>query len=205
MQTSAHPIAVLNLPRRVKDLITYAKQVVSSMTGNTSFPSPAPSLTQLEADVAALDAAETAVLARTKGSTETRNAKLATVRADLEHEQSYVQQVANAANPSDAEAIIKSAGMSVRKKTSLSKGELAATQGAVSGSVTVSAKAVSHRACYEWQYSIDQKTWTSGPPTLQSRTELSGLTPATVYFFRFRAVTKAGEGDFSPIVSLLVA
>jgi hypothetical protein len=42
------------------------------------------------------------------------------------------------------------------------------------------------------------------PPTLQSKTEIDGLTPATAYFFHFRGITKDGKGDWSQVVSLLV-
>jgi hypothetical protein len=70
--------------------------------------------------------------------------------------------------------------------------------------VKLAAKAVAARACYEWQYSTDQKTWTEVPPTLQAKVEIDGLTPATAYFFRFRGVTKAGTGDWSQVVSIMV-
>ena len=39
---------------------------------------------------------------------------------------------------------------------------------------------------------------------MKSRTELSGLTPGSVYSFRFRAFTRAGQQDYSQVVSLLV-
>ncbi len=42
------------------------------------------------------------------------------------------------------------------------------------GSVKLIAKAVATRASYEWQYSIDQKTWTNAPSTLQAKTVISG-------------------------------
>ena len=42
-------------------------------------------------------------------------------------------------------------------------------------------------------------------PTLQASTTVAGLTPATLYYFRYRAVTKTGLGDWSQILSLLVA
>jgi len=74
----------------------------------------------------------------------------------------------------------------------------------VSGSVKLVAKAVAPRACYDWQYSTDQKAWTEVPPTLQSKTEIDGLLTATAYFFRFRGITKAGTGDWSQVVALLV-
>ena len=75
----------------------------------------------------------------------------------------------------------------------------------VPGSVKLTAKAVADRASYEWQYSTDQKTWTNAPASLQAKTVITGLTSGTSYYFRFRGVTKAGEGAYSQIVQILVA
>jgi hypothetical protein len=201
---AARSIAVLKLSPRIKNVIAFAQSVATSMTGNTSFPSPIPTLAIFEADVAALNAAESAVLARTKGAVETRNAKLAIVRSDLEKLKTYVQGVADAANPSNAEAIIQSAGMDLRKVTFRDKATLAVKQGSVSGTVKLAAKAVAKRAAYDWQYSTDQKTWTSLPQTLQAKTGVSALTSGTTYYFRFQALTMTGMEDWSQPQALLV-
>jgi hypothetical protein len=40
---------------------------------------------------------------------------------------------------------------------------------------------------------------------MQARfTDITGLTSTTVFYFRFRGVTKAGEGAYSQIVQILV-
>jgi hypothetical protein len=197
-------IAVLKLSRRTKNLITFAQSVASAMTGNASFPSPTPTLATFQADIEALNTAETAVLARTKGATQQRNAKLATVHADLETLRTYVQGIADAALPTNAEAIIESAGMTVRKVTLHDKAALAVKQGSVSGTVNLEVKAAAKRAAYGWQYSTDQKTWTSLPSTLQAKTSVSGLTAGTTYYFRAQALTASGEGDWGQVVSFLV-
>jgi len=196
-------IALLRLPKPVKSASAFAKSVVTAITNNPSFPAPTPSIATLDADIAALDAAEAVVLTRAKGSAEARDVKLAAVKVDLEHLLAYVQQVADA-NPSTAESIIQSAGMSVKKVGVRAKSDLTAELGSVSGSLKLIAKAAANRASYEWHYSTDQKTWTNAPVTLQARTVLAGLTPAVIYFFRFRPVTRVGEGDWSQVVSLLV-
>src|SRR5579859_4509697 len=117
MAAARRAIAVLKMSHKVKSLITFAQSVATAMASNTTFPSPTPSLATFQADIAALVTAETAVLARTKGAAETRNAKLAVVRADLEALKTYVQSVVDASNPANAEAIIGSAGMGTRKVT----------------------------------------------------------------------------------------
>jgi hypothetical protein len=202
---AARAIAVLKLSHKVKSLITFAQSVATTMAGNTTFPSPNPTLATFQSDVAALVTAETAVVGRTKGTADTRNAKLAVVRADLESLKNYVQNVVDASNPANAESIIGSAGMAIRKVTAHDKPALAVKQGSVSGTVTLSAKAAATKAAYNWQYSTDQKTWTSLPQTLKSKTGVSGLTAGTTYYFRSQALTpKGGDGDWGQIVSLLV-
>jgi len=57
----------------------------------------------------------------------------------------------------------------------------------------------------EWQYSTDQKTWASVPSTMKATSDIAGLAAGTVYSFRFRGITQAGSGDWSQIVTLLVA
>src|SRR5579859_3344581 len=186
-----HVSAVLKLPRRIKNVGGFAQAILAAMTGNAYFPSPSPSLSTLQGDLDAFNASEATALTRAKGAAEARNAKLQVLHDDLRHLMDYVQGTANA-NPANADAIIQSAGMAVRKVTLHTKGPLTVKQGPVSGSVKLVAKAAGHRACYEWQYSTDQKTWTEVPPTLKAKTDIVGLTSATAYFFRFRGITPAG-------------
>ena len=205
MAAAPHPVVVLKLSPRIKNVISYAQNIATAMTGNPHFPSPTPTLATFQADVAALNTAETAVLSRTKGAVETRNAKLALVRTDLDNLRSYVQAVAAQAATADADAIIESAGMTTRKVTLHTKPALAIKQGEVSGTVTIAAKAAGKKAAYSWQYSTDQKTWTTLPETLSAKTGVSGLTSGTTYYFRVQSVTpKEGLGNWGQIVSLLV-
>jgi hypothetical protein len=202
---AARAIAVLKMSPKAKTLITFAQSVVTAMTGNATFPSPSLALATFQADIEALVKAETAALARAKGAANTRNAKLAVVKADLESLKIYVQNVVNGSNPANANSIIASAGMAIRKLTLHDKAALAVKQGTVSGTVTLTAKAAAKKAAYNWQYSIDQKTWTSLPQTLKAKTGVSGLTSATTYYFRSQALTpKGGESDWGQIISLLV-
>jgi hypothetical protein len=95
--------------------------------------------------------------------------------------------------------------MSVKRLTLHNKPDLAATRGPVPGTAHVVAKAAAHRGAYEWEFSLDQKTWTSTPTTLQAKTTVSGLTSGSTYFFRVRPVVKTGEEAWMQIVSLVVA
>ena len=78
-------------------------------------------------------------------------------------------------------------------------------QGEASGSAHAIVKAVDRRASYEWQYSLDGgKTWLQAPGTLKAQTVIGGLPVGATVAFRFRAITKKGEGDWSQAVSLVV-
>jgi cation transport regulator ChaB len=94
---------------------------------------------------------------------------------------------------------IHRAGMAVKKLTARNKADLAVTPGPVPGTAHLVAKSAGHRSAYEWQYSLDQKTWTAMPVTLQAKTDVSGLTSGTTYAFRFRPVLKAGEATWSQV------
>lgn len=193
-----------NIPKHVPDVINYGRNVLQSMRSNpTLFGSASPSLDKMDQHLDELEAAETAAKSRTKGTIEKRNVCLAKVHADLDYSKSNVQQVADA-NPDQAEAIIQSSGMSVRKPGIRVKSDFTVRQAEVSGSVKISVRATRGKAAYEWQMSTDQKSWTALPVTVHATTAVQNLTPATTYFFRYRVVTAAGEGEWSQIVSLLV-
>ncbi len=57
---------------------------------------------------------------------------------------------------------------------------------------------------YYWEISLDQQSWTSVPETLKARATITGLTPGQRYYFRFRAHTRKGLGDYSDVVTLIV-
>jgi hypothetical protein len=81
---------------------------------------------------------------------------------------------------------------------------LSPESGPVPGTAHLVAKSAGHRSAYEWQYSLDQKTWTAMPVTLQAKTDVSGLTSGTTYAFRFRPVLKTGEATWSQVVVQLI-
>jgi len=185
-------------------LINFTQQVVKSMTGNPSFPTPSPTLAAITTAAAELQAAENATLARTKGAATLRNEKRSTLVVLLQELAGYVQTVANA-NVEASASIIESAGMAVRKAAAPGPRVFAARPGPVSGTAKLLARSAGPRASYEWQTSTDGgKTWTLAPVTLQAKTTVTGLAVGATVLFRCRPVTKAGEGDWSEAASLVV-
>jgi hypothetical protein len=69
----------------------------------------------------------------------------------------------------------------------------------------MAARSAGDRASYQWAWSTDGgKAWRLAPATLQAKSVLTGLPPASICSFRYRAVTKSGEMDWSEPVSILV-
>ena len=197
-------IAVLSLPANVPALITYCTGIIKGLTNNAYFQTPSPPVATLQTATNDLQTAETSAQARAKGAVALRNVKKASVVTLLEEARTYVQSTADL-SPENAAAIIQSAGMAVRKTPVRAPRVFAAKPSGISGAVKVVAPAAARRASYEWQYSTDGgKTWLAMPATLQAKTSLTGLTPATTVQFRYRAVVKAGEGDWSQPISRIV-
>jgi hypothetical protein len=205
INNSIHRATVsLKLPAKVADFIAYATGVVHAMTNNPAFPAPVPALSALSAAVSDLQSAETLALTKAKGAVAARNDKRAVVVSLLQQLRGYVQAVADA-TPENGATIIQSAGIAVRKVPLRATRVFTAKPGPVSGSAKLTATIAARRASYEWQYSIDGgKTWVSAPSSLQAKTTVTGLPVGTSVLFRYKAVTKTGEGDWSQGLALLV-
>jgi hypothetical protein len=199
------PVPALKTPKTSLGLILFARNLHKAFVNNPTFPNPTPALSVVETHIDELEDAELKAASRTKGAVALRDAKKRRVQEDLSLLRAYVQSVVSEGmTPAEAVAAIESAYMSVRKPYTRSLSEVSVKSADVSGKVRLAAKAVSPKAVYVWEYSVDQSNWTPLPETMKSRTELSGLTPACTYYFRFRALTPAGWQDYSQVVSLLV-
>ena len=197
-------LASLRLPTQASALVLVAKTILEAMTNNPSFRKPSPSLAAIAAALADLQAAEVATLARTRGTAAVRDAKRAVLVSLLVRLKAYVQGVADD-DPDRAATLIESAGMSVKPKGGPAKAPFDVSEGAVSGSVRLVARAVAKEASYQWAWSADRgATWRSAPTTLQAKTVLSGLPSESVCWFRWRSATRRGEGDWSEVVAFLV-
>jgi hypothetical protein len=195
----------LALPKGVSALVTYAQTIVKRMTANPSFPNPIPPLAAVMAAIGELQIAEQGALTRIKGAVVLRNEKRTALVGVLHQLAAYIQAVADA-DTTNAASIIESAGVTVRKTPTRRARAFTAKPGAVSGVVKVVAQVTSRRASYEWEYSTDGgKTWLTAPPTLQAKTTIAGLESGSTAQFRYRSVTRAGVGDWSQPVSLMIS
>lgn len=197
-------LAVLNLPEHVADQIKQGEAVQSALNNNPNFPLPDPIIAAFITALGKYSAAETTAQTRAKGTIAARNAAKVVYVGAAHALKARIQQVADA-NPDQAEAIITSTTLAVKKSPNRQRQGFVAKYGDTSGTVRVTAPAAGARACYEWQYSVDGgKTWVQTANTMQARTVISGLPVATVVEFRYRVTTKTGQGDWSLPTSILV-
>jgi hypothetical protein len=197
-------LVALNLPSNPAALIMKTRAILAAMAKSPHFPSPVPSLAKVQAALAALDAAVNVAASKTRGTTAAMHDRRAALVALLHRLKAYVQGVADD-DPEHAASIIESAGMNVKGKTSTPKPPFRVKQGRVSGSVELAALAAAKVAQYAWQWSDDDgKTWHDVEKTMQARTRIGGLVPGKTYLFRFRALTRRGQLDWSEPASLVV-
>lgn len=202
MVTTHRALVVLKLSKTSVALSKEGHAIIVAMTNNVWFGSPSPTLIMLGDLLKALDDAN--ALPKVPGAAAARWTALKAVVKALQQEAGYVQGVADE-SPAKAEEIILSAGMRVKRVTVRQRNTDQVNQGGLSGLVLLMAAVAGPTACYLWQWSTDQKNWTNLPQVFKATTSVSGLTPATTYYFRYRTVTpKGGESDLSQVLSLIV-
>jgi hypothetical protein len=198
-QIIATIVVVLGLPTRNADLISFIANILARMTNNPNFASPTPPLATVGTALTAFQSAE-ASMKNLKGVKGDRAAKKKALIALANHLRDYVQEICEL-NVPNAEAIAQSAGMRLKLLTIPLKEDISVEDGLLSGSVVCNAKAVAVDASYYWSYSVDQKVWISVPEKMQAKVTVSGLTPGQLYYFRFRALTRKGMGDWSQTIT----
>ncbi|HEX8790397.1 MAG TPA: fibronectin type III domain-containing protein [Polyangiaceae bacterium] len=197
-------LAALRLPTQVPALLSVAEAIVLAMSISPSFPEPTPALASVRSAIMELHDAQVATLTRTRGTAAVRDRKLAVLVGLLARLKGYVEGVADE-DPEHAVAVIESAGMHVKRSTARNKPGFDVRAGRVSGSVRLVTRSAGDRAAYLWAWSSDGgSTWHTVPQTIQARTVVSGLPPASTCWFRYRAVTKSGETDWSEPLSFVV-
>jgi hypothetical protein len=194
--------AVLHAPRSVPHLLKLCFAILAKMGAIPTFQIAAALLAQTAKDVATLKSAEEATHGGPVDAVADRNVALRVVRADMRQLKAVVQSQADA-DLEHAQAIIASSGMAVGKRPIRTKPFLAARYGKAPTEVELDAKAPKRRASYQWQMSTNQTTWIDLAGTVTASTTVTGLTPATIYYFRFRTLTVAGLSDWSPAISII--
>jgi hypothetical protein len=214
MATMHRARAVLKIKRKKTVSVTgKANAMCTGIAANpTLFPTPNPAISAILAQIAVVNKAEVLAATRAKGTAAARNVQLGLLVGMMETEQLYVQGVADtSATPDQAMSTIQAGGLTVALVGHHTKAILAVTQGPQSGSVVLVANATAlgasrqRKTFFNWQSTIDGKTFVSLPSTPKATTTLASLTPLTTYGFRVSVTNSEGvAGEWSQIVFFLV-
>ena len=200
------PIPVKKSPKSNDKFVTYVMLLVANFTGSTTFTSPNPTLASLTAKANALAAANAKARGKGPGLVADRDAKRQDLEGDVDKLVTYVRDTIRSlgVDAATAIALVLGTGLSIRKVGRAAKPPLEVRHGSLSGEVLLIALALGRDTVFYWEYSLDQKTWTSGGETLQAKTRISGLTPGQLYYFRFHARNRKGLGPDSDAVKCIV-
>ncbi len=193
----------LNLPKRNADAITRARHIASQLDGNAYFPALPVPIATLQGHIDDFQAAEVAVAGGAHGAAKERNARRAVVVVDLEQERTYAETVVNGRGE-DAPAVAASSGFDTKESRGPRKWSFGAEQADRSGEVELRAPRAARGASYHWQRSIDGTEWIDLLETSVASARVTGLSPGTLYFFRYRTLVKNVLSDWSDPVTFRV-
>jgi hypothetical protein len=175
------------LPSDAAELLAHCTAGSTYIYGNpATFANVNPSQNQMNAGLSALSTALTTAPNGTASQKKAVKAAAKKVRNLWAQLLLYAQGVLRAVNPVDVPAMLASAMMYASKAGAHKpKAPIAARHGDTTGSVKLIALAILGALTYEWEYSLDQITWSTARSG-QAHTTLAGLTAGKLYWFRVR-------------------
>jgi hypothetical protein len=203
MTTTKKAKVKLNLRKlTVEEKIVFAKQIVTSMTGNANFTTPVPALAGVTTTIAAAETANADLenarkIALTKAST--LDDKLSDLDIILNQLCAYVENTAKG-----DETKIKSAGMSIRSSNA-PIGIPAAPGNFLAAAITeaemeLTWDVVNGAKSYIVQFTTDvsaSSNWTLATACTKSKATVKNLESGKKYWFRVAALGSAGQGPWS--------
>jgi len=176
-----------HLPDDDEALFTQCSAGWAALKANTAtFATPTPGSPQMDN---ALTALGSALLAAQGGSDAQKGAAknaARTVRNLWGQLAKYVEGVLRAGPITAAPEILASVLMYVSQRGAHKPKAPLAVKQMVSGTVKLIALAILNAQTYDWEWSVDQVTW-SAMTTGEANATLTGLTPGKTYYFRVRA------------------
>jgi hypothetical protein len=178
----------------------------------TTFASVQATAAAVQKQIVVVDDAETQAKKRIPGAAAARNTQRALLVTMLESGLAQVQAIADASPDYDtAVKVLQTAGFPIAIVPSRTKEVLTVKQGPQAGSVELSANATAlktskyKKSCFNWQFTLDGKTFTTMASTPTSKTSLASLTPLTTVGFRVSVTDSSGiPGPWSQTVQFLV-
>lgn len=186
--------AKMSIPHKIEN----DRFVVTSMTGNPNFTTPAPTLATITAAINALESAYLVAQGGGVDDTALMYAKEDALDALMKTLGYYVEGIANN-NLATSEAIVLSAGLAIKGTSARTARDFSLIQGEHPGEVKIST-AYTKNASYVWEMNTDptnEAGWTVVGFTTQASFVKNGLTSGTRYYFRVAVVDKNGKGPWS--------
>ena len=184
----------------VTEFVKESRHVVGKMGNSTYFTHLSALIGQTAIHTDTLESAHLKAHNGPKGGAAVRDPALLVVRGDMRLLKSNVQLAADA-DVTHAKEIIESAGMYVFTQGKKGKGSFAVKYAGPS-TARLDAKAFTGQGTYHWQMNAGSE-WADLPPTVTASCTVGGLTPVTLYSFRFRTFTKDGYSDWSAPVTFI--
>lgn len=188
------------------ELSSKAAFIISSLTGNTSFPSPTPPLAELQTALQAFNAADEAALDGEKLNTAIKNQKRSELVALLVSLALYVQLTSN-----NDEVLLLSSGFDLKKSPApigvLPKPDGFKVQPGDSGTIKLSVKKINGAKMYLFQYTTAPAGAASAwGDVISSRTNtvITGLRSGTEYAFRAAGMGSDPSLTYSDVISSFV-
>jgi hypothetical protein len=168
-----------------------------------TFATPNPTAQQMDGALATLGTALQAAESGSDADKEAAKAAAQTVRNLWGLLVKYVESVRRAVPIAAVPAILASVLMYVSQQGTHKPKQPLAVRQMASGTVTLIALAILSALTYDWEWSVDQATWTA-TTTGVTRATLTGLAPGKTYYFRVRALLRDGtKTDYVGPLSLM--
>jgi len=189
-----------------EQLIAFALNIVSKMTGNSNFATPNPALPAITTAATALQTAYDNAQGGGPAQTSVMHQKRTALELLLSTLGHYVEDRANdPANAAGPEAIVLSSGLSIKHVSPRQKQVFSANHGKIQGSVILVAATIT-RGNHEWQYTndINNPAWVAVTPTIKASVTITGLERFKTYYFRHRVLLADGYSEWEHAVELTV-
>jgi hypothetical protein len=197
---------VTHAPRQPQSRYTQCNAGWTAVKANSMLLSAIPAMLaqQMDAQLVVLGSALQAAPGGTEAQKLAPKAASASVGMLWAQIATFVQGALRTVPHADIPPILASIFMYASKAgTRTPKAPLAASHGDTSGSVKLVALAIAGALSYEWEWSLDQTSWSTSR-TGEANTTLSGLTPGKVYYFRVRSFLRGNTmTDYTQTVSIM--
>ncbi len=193
-------LSKLSVPQKIE----FSRFLVTSITGNANFTTPMPALTVITANINALETAYITAKGGGKDETAAMRAKGLVLDLSLKLLGSYVEGIANA-NPANAEAIILSAGINLKRQAATRANGFRVVSGELAGQIQLRTDYDSRKmfTFAMTQTPTDEATWQVIHTSTKSQHLVTGLESGIRYYFKYAKVGSDGQEGWSNVLDIM--